>query len=551
MSSSAPPRSRGTFARGDVLFGYGRRARDGEGRVRLRIVWARVLAACGVMMMVAWLGAGFAAWGLLRWRQKVETITLVDTLALPLRWKTIQSKRGDHYIEQGRKALDAGNYSAAFQLLRVGVFKSPANLEGRRRLAQIYALLVRRPDQGIKLLDEGMSYGGDNLDYLETYFALLFANQEDERVRELAAMRLAAALPGSRPSLIFGLAAAQACFFRGNYDGVEDFLKQARIERSVEGRLLQAQVEWERGYRELALSRLRDLVNGLSPPERAFELLFGYLRELKNADEARIVASLRKLKFPASLAARVGVLYAYEDGGDRAKIERELDSILGESGRDQRTLFALADFAVATANVGLADRIRELAGSTELAPEIGPIVAIEARIAASDYRGALSAMETISANKPEWLDAQSDTLAGFQAVAHFGLGQKDLGELYLGKYLDQKTPRAERLSTIARRLQKVGAPEAARRVLALAVETDAQNQTALTALVDLDLKSGRLDDLARNLDLLLAMRKPPLDLLQFAYQQLSVNRVSASPEHEPMLARLKTAIQAREGTGAL
>ncbi len=56
------------------------------------------------------------------------------------------------------------------------------------------------------------------------------------------------------------LAGATASYLQGNFDQADDFLRSTpTAPASVQARLLSAKINWERGYRELALVELRSL----------------------------------------------------------------------------------------------------------------------------------------------------------------------------------------------------------------------------------------------------------------------------------------------------
>jgi tetratricopeptide (TPR) repeat protein len=93
-------------------------------------------------------------------------------LALPWRWKNLESLRGEALIAAGREALAAGRFQEGFGLLRAGLARHPADAEARLVLANIY-LRLRLPPRAIALLLDGLDHGYPGRDSLETLFALL------------------------------------------------------------------------------------------------------------------------------------------------------------------------------------------------------------------------------------------------------------------------------------------------------------------------------------------------------------------------------------------
>lgn len=543
LPSSTPP-SRSPLAAGNVLLGFARRVRHSDGKVRLHLVWARLFVALGLVGLVAWLSLSAAAWAFVRYGRGVEAVGFFD-IALPFRWEEYQRKRGDSYIEQAQVALRAGNVREAFQMLRVGVGKSPRNLEGRRLLAQLFAGPAGRPDLGIGVLEGGLAYAEDDLDYLRTHIQLLFANQEDERVKRIAAEQLVNLPETSEKARVLALAGATASYFRGNYDQAEDYLTRYGLMRAKEGKILQAQIDWDRGQREVAVLRLRSQLRDTPGEEAVYQILCNYLRELGRTSEADTLTIQRSTGFPQSIGARATLLTVYHSRGDRERLDREIEALLRDFPDDQRVITQCAEFALATRNVALAQRLRAVCDERGLPPELGVLIELQTRVAARDYQTTISTIEAIAAEKPEWLSRLSATLAGLQAVASHGLGNADMGDLYLAQFLNQRTIRAETLIAIASRLQEAGAPEPARRVLAQSVLADELNQAALTALIDLDLRLGNVETLPRNLERLLTMRKPSLDVLERAYEALGSDFLLFSADRERVLTVLRQALDAR------
>ena len=64
---------------------------------------------------------------------------------------------GDYHIKLGLEEVKEGNYREALRLLRLGVARSPSNLEGRRVLAEFYELAIKRPDIAADLMVKGLA----------------------------------------------------------------------------------------------------------------------------------------------------------------------------------------------------------------------------------------------------------------------------------------------------------------------------------------------------------------------------------------------------------
>lgn len=535
----------GTRSRGDVLLGFGRRERDDEGRPRVRILWARLARFTAIAIVAGWFILAGLGWAFVHVRQGITSVTYLDIAALPFRWTEYQRKRGDFYIGRGMEMFAAGDYRGAFQMFRIGVQKSPGNLEGRSQLAVMYSSFLRRPEEAVRIFEEGRPPDGGDHAYYQTLLGLLLANQQDERVRSIADERLALTAPETNYARIYALFAAQACFARGFYDAAETYFEKYGLMKTKEGKLLAAQILWERGLRAVATSGVAEVLKAAPNDEQAHALHIAYLRELGQAYNAVEAARRRRAQFPQSIEARISLIQAYQAAGYTEQARAELDSAVAAAAQDQRLVFALADHAAATADMTLADRLGGLAEAAGLPDGSGELIALDVRVAARDYRGALAELERINAEKPVWLSEQGNAIAGMQAVASFGTGDVDMGELYLNKFLGQQSLRVQSLLLIAGRLQAAGAAAPAHRALALAAELEPQNQAVLTRLIEADLAVGATENLPANLERLLATRRPPIDLLQRTVIALGSDRMLFVPGRDEILNKVRAAIDQR------
>ncbi len=526
--------------RDTLLFGLARYAFV-DGRSRIRFVWRRVALTLLVAGLLGWLSLAAAAWWFVRHKRGFATVEFLD-LALPHRWDDYERKRGDDYLRRAEAALAAQHYREGFQMLRVGVAKSPANVAGRRALADFY-VAVGRPDLGIKTLEEGAAHAGDDVGFLRSYLQLLLANHRDDEVLALAGARLGDPALPAEAGHVLALGGALAAFNRGHFDRAEDLLARPGLARSIEARHLLARIEWERGFPELALRRLRALVDEAPPTEEPYATLFGWYRERGRHSEAESVAVLRVIRFPESMQARAGLLYGHRDRGSTERLAAELERMLEDAERIALLAPAVADFAVQSADVALADRLAAALAGQEAPAALAALVPIETRLAARDFAGALERLERLNSERPDWLEAHRATLTGLGAIAHYGIARNSIADLYLGNFLDSPGLRAETLNVMAARLRTLGFPEAARRVCETAVRSDPLNQPALATLVELDLEAGGLEEVARHVPALLAMRRPPRPLLERALRALE-EPAPESTARERAVAGLRDALAA-------
>lgn len=132
--------------------------------VRGLLSWGAVAAVC----------AYCAAAGLLYLRHERANphnrVGYLDLL-LPTRWDDRERLQGEGYILLGREKLAARRFGDGFGLLRLGLEKNPTDAVARLDLARIYTAMRLRP-QAEKILHDGLALGYPGRTYLETTFAL-------------------------------------------------------------------------------------------------------------------------------------------------------------------------------------------------------------------------------------------------------------------------------------------------------------------------------------------------------------------------------------------
>lgn len=508
--------------------------------MRTRPVWARLGVFAAGFLLVCWLCGALSLWMFLRYKQDFFEVRFIDVafVFLPGRWDEYQRRRGDHYVQRALVALEAQQWRDALFLLRVGVAKSPENLEGRRRLAELLGRFGNA-QAGLTVLEAGLSATSADPAYVRTYVTLLLNAQHDTRVRELADAALARPGLSTEMARLYAIAGATACFLRGDYDAAETYLNRPDTRTTPDGHVLRARIDWERGEQDRSVARLQGLLRNLprEKDEQAYLTLFACLIDLGRRAEAGDAALLHSVAFPRSLTARLNLLRVLRDRPDRSRYDRELERVFRDFATDPALGDQLATIAINTADVGLAERVAAIASQQNQAPEFGQLIVLLTRLAAREYDAVIAGVPVLPGTSP----ALEGWRAGLLAVAHFGRGENDLGELHLTRLLSSSPAQTDWLG-FGTRLQDVRAHRAARQVLARAVEVDPLNQGALTQLIQLELETGVLEETPQHLALLLAMRRPAPAVLQRAYDQLGSDRLLFTPGRAALLRNLQLAL---------
>lgn len=487
-------------------------------------------------LVIVYLSLTISAYWFVRHVRNIEGVTYLD-LALPNRWSHYQVARGNHHIATGIKLLQSGKYFEGFQLIRVGLARAPQNQEGRLTLTALYAQ-SGRPDLAQATLLDGLAYHSSNATYVSTVLEFLSSQSQDRQSLTLCDQLLS---NSSTPRNIKEIAAARAtlaCIFMGNYDRAESYLADNQMPNSRDGRLLKAQIEWERGYHELALVLLRDLHGEFPDAEDIYSKLASYLAEAGNEDELRRLAVLHQLAYPDRPRSHIDQLVAIKTTGDNAALERAESRAFEQFADTPAGLLTLADYAATNGRVALAKRIFQTYRDKNW-PDVtaAQLMSIEAQLAAKEYAPALEQCRALLAQTD--LAAQYANIAtGLQAIAQYGTSDPVAGYASLAVLKNQSGLRAESLLGIANRLQEMNRMTAARDILAQAVKVNPKNQAALTRLIELDLDTDNLTELPASLRTLTGMRKPSPILLKRARSLLSKDTWLFLPQRNELLARL-------------
>jgi len=508
----------------------------------LRVRWGRSallatgLSAGAYFLLVASVFL-FAQYG-----RGVSGVSFLD-LAWPPRWSHYRTALGDHLIGLAEKHLAEGDVRAAFACLQAGVPKSPGNRTGRL----LFNELLReggRPDLAKKVLLDGLSFLRSDPAYLQAVFSFLLQQQDDDGVRRIGAGLLSSGRLSAEAADVTALACASACYFRGRYDQAEDFLLSRSLDRTHDGRLLLAQIDWDRGYRDLALLNVRALTEDFPASEAGLAQLGAWLRETDAHDEYRRLCLLRRFATPDAAAPRIALLHALREAGDSSDLSTETEALLQDFAHDEAALAALGEFAAHTGNPALARRAHDLCRSRGLSGEATAFLLIEASIAAHDHRAALAIADELLETHPDWAGHHGLLFDSLRAVALFGLHDDATARLHLKRFLSRPGLRAEPLLAIARQLTAVGARPEARQTLAHALASDPLNQAAAAQLVVLDLELGLSDALPADLRRLAGMRKPSPDVLRAAVARLGSDRFLFTPGRDSALHAAHTALAA-------
>lgn len=444
---------------------------------------------------------------------------------------------GEQYLAEAIAAVERKDYEVALHLFRTGLARAPASSEGRLGLARLY-VGYRRPDLAKQLLVDNLSYFSRQPDHLRTSLEFLLQFQFDPELSQACEQLLNGNLPRPERRLVT-LFAATVAFHRGNYDRTETLLRQEGLEDAPEGALLLARADLERGYAELALLRLQDLIQRNLASDAAFVLLGQAYRQLGQLSELERNATLRLANDPLSHAPRIEFLFIHHERRDESALAREVASYLKHFDDDEPALLALADFAAQTGRPDLNREVQRAFAAHSWPADTLTLLLAESQIAARRYADGLATLDGSARLDPEGAKRLATVHDSLRAIALFGLNRPDEARLHLDHLLNQPNLRAENLRVVAQRLVALGRSTQARAVLLRATEIDPLNQLALTELVRLDATGRQFDALPAHVRRLMEMRKPSREVLALAARAWSSDLNLFHPEQVTLLNQLR------------
>ncbi len=530
-----------------ILLGFVIQSKGIDGRMEISVRWGRLIGTFVLLAVLGWFTLAGALYFHFKYNKEFDQVSYTKMLTLlPFGLETHRVEMGNYHIERGLSEIKEGNYRDALRLIRIGVARSPANLEGRRVLAEFYEIALKRYDIAVDQLLQGIELGGiQDSEYLKATLRVLLRYQMDEDIQNLANKYLPEEpeLTDINRTLAFG--AANANYLRGNYDLAEDYIIDYKLLESLEGVLLSAQISWDRGSKIAAMTKMEYSIEKFPNSEPLLMQLSRYHRELGEIEEARRYAILRNVSDPLSVAPRLELLYIYNKSEDFEREQLETQRMLQQFRNDEPALQSLADFAADTGNIELARRTYEEALENEFVIDAFALLLIEAHLVDKDYQGALDFSEELIKERPDWLTQRWAIFSSLRAVASYGINRPDLGEIYLQDFIDDASNQAQTYIAVSRRFTEIDRVQQARTVLTLAYQKAPTNQKILSELIRSELSLGNTENLSHLLSRYLQMRRPQIELLTEAYNKLGSDRFIFTPDRQSLLLQLNAILRER------
>lgn len=528
-----------------IWLGLAQRELTQRGTLRIRLKWGRIATLMASLLVFAWLGKSVALYYFFSEVRGFEEVRFADMLPYPLNRGAIRVQQGDYQVAQGMEAIEREDYRRAFGLLREGVARSPQNLEGRLTLAQLYA--GWRPELSIDLLTEGLEYALEDADYVQLLTALLLREKEDARLLELTEELI----PQVPEAIAQTLAAARlsVAISRGQFDIAESVFRDTDIKNSMDGILLGSDLYMQLGQHNKAKGLLRSVIASFPDANlnAVYRRLINIHRQLEEYSDARQLALDMLIAEPENWRSRILLVDILNDSGMEQRRDREIESILRQHRNDPQAMTALGQIAANQGNARTALRLYELALENDYDLGIFSLILIEAHVNDHQFQKAIDLSTELVRENPPWLSNLESTFNGIRSIAYFGVGNTEMGNLYLNNFLQSRQTTVSQLFQAALSYQKFDLFDGSLALLREAHVRDASDEKVLAQLVDLQMRLGLSQNLDDLLTSLFALRRPEYTLIESIQERLRSDRFLFTQNRAELLTQLEAIANESQG----
>lgn len=555
--------SRMTFSNREYL-GFATYARSKSGQWRLHFNWRRIFVVFSILAVVGYLSLAFLLFCWFRYKHEWEGTKYTTMLVYPFDVKTrvaLRKEIGDKIIRDAKiefqEKQDFGTY---FQQIRTGLVYSPNNPDGRIDFASLL-FFQRRTREAFEFLRDGLPYAVNHRSYIPFFVRQSLELAQDDVLIKGAEIFLplfpVAADAYPEPNsladnrLVLAIGAAQANLLRGRFEEALNVLKTYKVENTLSGRVLLAQVDWELGNREKALDSL-DRTLALAPGNEQISMLYSlYLKESGDLEGARDV--LTKLSISNNdPKVRVKIISLFPGEENAVYRKRLEDEYFQRYRTNSAALLIFAQYATDSKDFELVKKIYEHAQKEALLdlPKF-ELLYLEALVLNDKSDEALAILDELERGNYAWVKNYQGVLDCLRAIAYYSNGQANLGKINLDRVIKSQSVPVARLIVLARRLDVLGFEEEARMVYEGAYLLENGNQAVLLELVNYALKHEDVGVLGRYLPPLLETRRPPRSMLERVQSFLGSDRMLFVAKRESLINSVTQLLDNTKGDAVL
>lgn len=500
--------------------------------------WQYALTYLFLFIAAIWFATVGGIYFFVKYRVGFSEVRIAHIAGLPFTLDSYRTEKGKFWVRQGIQAAENNLWYDAFGMLQEGLPFDPSNQEARMLLARIY-VMAGRPEMAASTLVDGLDYNTDQMDYVRTVISVLFSQQADEAVVEMADRLLKnGKLEGAMAKTVES-ARVYALFNRDKTERLEELLKSGSTASGLEGRFIQARLAWERDNKETAIAMLRTLNNQVPKETEIYRTLSFYLREVGRTDESRRLALGRTIAFPDEADGYLDVIYAALSDKNSDDLAKAVDDFLRVFGGKQEALLRLSLLAGSEGLPDIAWRVVALCAENSVQARNATVLALEAELTAKRFNDADTKAAKVLAEKTDWPVWQRQIVLGLQGVAWLGLGKTTDGQGALARVLDGGPLPPAAFASLAKQIRRAGDPSLAARFYRRALAIDASQGAALVDLLEIELEAGTLEQSLDLVEKLPDVRKPSPVFMRRLIDQLESDRYLYVPARVAAIDKLE------------
>jgi tetratricopeptide (TPR) repeat protein len=412
-------------------------------------------------------------------------------------------------------------------------------------LAQIYA--GWRPDLAAELLVSGAEFGLEDPEYVKLMSMLLLNQKQDAKVLEVTEDLLAED-PADEIRQILNVARLQSAMFLGRYDIARTIFEETNLKQTMDGVILGTKLYMQVGKEETATEVLLSVINSLQAQEISpiYNQLVSVYKEQGVYDKAREAALEMVIRNPMEWRPRIVLIDILSASEQVARRDREIEALLQQHRNDEQAMTALAQLCAEYGNVRAASRLYEVALENGYSLSLFSLTLAEAYVNQGDTAKAIDLCNELVREDPSWLLNAESSFNAIRSLAYFKNGDTELGRLYLKNFLESRRTNVNQLYQASRSFRKFGMEQEALLILEDAYRRDADNETVLAALIDVEMNLGIYFSIDEHLETLFGLRRPDYALIESIHQRLQSDRFLFTQDRVALLTRLEAILRERE-----
>ena len=541
------PQNKTTSAQ-SIWFGFAETRPTKKGTRRIHLRWGRMGILALFLAACFWLVAATALYFVYKEQKGYSEIAFADVLWYPLRRDEIRQKHGNFNIEEAKVALENQDFRAAYNRLLNGVRRAPDNLEGRILLIRFFE--AQGHHEGTRgLFEGGVQYAGNDLNFYRLYGQFLVQQRDDKGTLQLVEQVHQQVARDSELGRVMALFGMQAAGRLGDFRAAREYFEGSGLQTNLEGVITAANLLEQTGRTEMAIDYLRQFIKRFSSEKvgPAFRVLTNLYIKSGDYDKAIESALSYSLQQPLDFEPRILLIRAYEEAERHEAATKEAQTLLRQFRNDPAALTQLGLFAREVGDVDLARRLYELALEGDIAvPRFG-LIFLEAHLADKQFANTIELCEELERENPDWLRIYRAEFAVMQALAHLGLGNQQLGNIYLNEFLAADGVMNNVLFAVAKTFEEIGLPEYALQVLEEAYSRDDADEGILSHLIDLQVTLGESRALTDRVQSLLKLRRPEYAIFKRVKEELNSDRFVFAESRTEVSEDLDTVLDETQG----